>query len=303
MVAPCLHDGSDLLHAVRHRPCTHRAHQRLACSSHCATPQMPRDRPPARAGAGARPRLPEKKGSLSSPTCRPKATSSNCFCIWPRPKKPRSPPLRAEPQWLSREASSANAAGTSGAAAICCRNCVRDGGTGAGRSSLGWKEGRIPVSIAAGLAARAPHAPSPCPPTCRPRIMSWGGGLRAPSLHPVCTHPPTHLLHHGQRLLGAARHAGLLPAGRPPALAVLHQQVRGADLCGAAHAGCGGAGGGAGAWVRPAGRGAVGMAGTCSRAAPHAPHVAQAAVADAAERQGGAAPGAPGAGWWHRPPW
>ncbi len=37
---------------------------------------------------------------LSSPTLRPKAASSNGFCIWPRWKKPRSPPARAEEQSL-----------------------------------------------------------------------------------------------------------------------------------------------------------------------------------------------------------
>ena len=40
------------------------------------------------------------------------------------PKKPRSPPARALPQWLSVDASRAKAAGTSGAAAICWRKAA-----------------------------------------------------------------------------------------------------------------------------------------------------------------------------------
>ena len=35
--------------------------------------------------AAPRPRSPLKNGSLSPPTGRENATSSNCFCIWPRP--------------------------------------------------------------------------------------------------------------------------------------------------------------------------------------------------------------------------
>mmetsp|Transcript_18679 Transcript_18679/g.60949 ORF Transcript_18679/g.60949 Transcript_18679/m.60949 type:complete len:216 (+) Transcript_18679:685-1332(+) len=42
--------------------------------------------------------LSEEMGSESCPTSSAKEASSNCFCIAPRPKKPRSPPRLAELQ-------------------------------------------------------------------------------------------------------------------------------------------------------------------------------------------------------------
>ena len=45
---------------------------------------------------------------LSSPTLRPKEASSNGGCIAPLPNRPRSPPLFAELQSDTWEASSAN---------------------------------------------------------------------------------------------------------------------------------------------------------------------------------------------------
>lgn len=46
----------------------------------------------------------------SSPTLRANAASSNGFCIWLRPKRPRSPPSRADEQSLSVLASLAKVA-------------------------------------------------------------------------------------------------------------------------------------------------------------------------------------------------
>ena len=47
-------------------------------------------------------------GSLNSLTFRAKAASSKGFCIFPRPKLPRSPPRFAELQSLYSDASSSN---------------------------------------------------------------------------------------------------------------------------------------------------------------------------------------------------
>jgi len=60
-------------------------------------------------------------GSDSSPTLSEKPASSNGFCIWPRPKGPRSPPRFAELQSLNCVASSANFFGMSPLSTIWCR--------------------------------------------------------------------------------------------------------------------------------------------------------------------------------------